>query len=85
VPLPHAIHDHAHGDRLLQDGVGQLEAAAAVRERIGIAFTQHRQKMPRLLVTEVIRTAAPADAQVHGLVGVGHTVHERKLRRLRFA
>src|SRR5262245_33384153 len=85
VAFPDAVDDDPGRDRLLQDRLSQLEPAAALREWSRCAVAQHRQKMSRRLVAEIVRAAALADAEVDRLLGVRHAMDERELRRLLLA
>src|SRR5207249_7057676 len=82
-PLPDAIDDHSHRDRLAQNGFGQLEATAATGKAGRRAVAEHRKEMTWLFVSRIERIAAFADVEVDRLLDVGDAVDEREPRRLR--
>ena len=76
MPLPDSIHDHAHGDGLVHNQVRQLHAAAAFRQRNGIAIGQHAQEMPRHFRPQIFRVATKGHLDIHRLIGVLHAVNK---------
>src|ERR1700682_2126740 len=70
VALPNPIDHHAHRDWLIENCVGQLQAAAALSERLRSAVREDREETPRNFITEVEWVSAIADTQIRGLVSI---------------
>src|SRR6266567_5126415 len=85
MPFPNAIDDHARGNRLLHDRIGEIEPSAALRKRYRGAVAQNRQEVPRHFVSKIVGAAALADFQVDRVFNVSDAVDVRKMRRLRGA
>ena len=81
VPLPDAVDDHAHRDRLLDDRVRQFQAAAAAGERGRLAGGRAPSGSGAATSSpSFVGAAADRDLQVLRLLDVLDAVNERVLR-----
>src|SRR5688500_3094525 len=74
VAFPDAIDDHARGDRVRRDRVGEPEPSAALLEQRRSRGVERAQEMRRHFVTEPVRIAAQVDAHDRRLFGVADAV-----------
>ena len=79
VSLPDAVDDDAHRDRLLEDRVGELEPAAAVRKRLrALPSLSTDRKCRGSSSPRIEQVAALADlCRLTGFSASGDAMHER--------